>query len=260
MDPLSARRAAQKLPPAVAYAGYRVFMAAHVPLGAARYLADLRRYRDLPGAEPLRLRDAFPKVGDRTPATPFDAHYLYQDTWAAQRVAELGPERHVDVGSRVELPCFLTSVAAVTFVDIRPLQAEIEGLESIAGSVLEMPYPDRSLESVSCLHVVDHIGLGRYGDPLDPQGSRKALAELQRIVAPGGQLLVSLPVGRPRVCFNAHRVHDPRDVAAVFDELELVEFSGVDDAGSFARHRRLDELADQAYACGMYRLARPPAG
>lgn len=257
MDPLSARRIAQKLPPAVAYAGYRAYLAAHVPAGAARYLADARRYRRLPGAEPLRLRNAFPKVGDRTAATPYDAHYLYQDTWAAQRVAELGPERHVDVGSRVELPCFLTSVTAVTFVDIRPLEAEIEGLESIAGSVLDMPYPDRSLPSVSCLHVVEHIGLGRYGDPLDPGGSRKALSELQRIVAPGGQLLCSLPVGRPRVCFNAHRVHDPRDVRAAFDELELVEFSGVDDAGRFARHRRLEDLADQAYACGMFRLVRP---
>lgn len=256
MDALSARRVAQRLPPVVAYAGYRAFKAAAAPAGFARYLADVRRYRRLPGAERLRLRDAFPKVGDRTLATPFDVHYLYQDTWASQRVAEHGPEKHVDVGSRVELACFLTSIAAVTFVDVRPLEAEIEGLESIAGSVLEMPYEDQTLESVSCLHVAEHIGLGRYGDPLDPQGSLSAMAELQRIVAPGGQLLFSLPVGRPRVCFNAHRVHDPRDVAAAFDELELVEFAGVDDAGAFARHRRLDELVDQAYACGMYKLVR----
>lgn len=174
-------------------------------------------------------------------------------------MAEVGPPRHVDVGSRVDLVCFLTALTSVTFVDIRPLAAEIEGLASISGSVLDLPYEDRSLPSVSCLHVAEHIGLGRYGDPLDPAGTRRAAAELQRVVATGGELLFSVPVGRPRVCFNAHRIHDPRDVRAFFGELELVEFAGVDDAGRFRRGRELDELAGENYACGMFRLRRPAA-
>jgi FkbM family methyltransferase len=120
-----------------------------------------------------------------------------------------------------------------------------------------MPFEDRSLESVSCLHVAEHIGLGRYGDPLDPFGTRKAATELQRVVAPGGQLLFALPVGRPRVCFNAHRVHSPNDVAAMFPELDLVEFSGVDDRANFRRHRSLDELEGAEYSCGMFRFVRP---
>jgi SAM-dependent methyltransferase len=221
-----------------------------------RYARDVRAYRALPGAEPLRWRDAYPKLGDRVGVTPYDSHYLFQDTWAAQRVAEHAPERHVDVGSRVDYVCFLTAFTRVAFVDIRPLEAEIEGLESIPGSVLDLPFADGSLASVSCLHVVEHIGLGRYGDPLDPAGSRKAIAELQRVVAPGGQLLFSTPVGRPRVCFNAHRVHDPRALRELFGELELVEFAGVDDTGAFRRHRAPEELADQSYACGMYHLRR----
>jgi SAM-dependent methyltransferase len=94
-------------------------------------------------------------------------------------------------------------VTRVAFLDVRPLDADIEDLEPIAGSVLELPFADRSLPSVSCLHVAEHIGLGRYGDPLDPAGTRKAIAELQRVTAPGGQLLFSLPVGRQRLCFNA---------------------------------------------------------
>jgi len=104
--------------------------------------------------------------------------------------------------------------------------------------------------------VAEHIGLGRYGDPLDPLGTRKAAAELQRVVAPGGQLLFGGPVGRPRVCFNAHRVHSPHDVVAMFSELQLVEFSGVDDRGTFSRHRTLDELEGAQYGCGMFRFVR----
>ena len=133
----------------------------------------------------------------------------------------------------------------------------MDGLTSLEGSVLAMPFGDRSIESLSCLHVAEHIGLGRYGDPLDPSGSLKAMDELQRVVALGGDLLFSLPVGRPRVCFDAHRVHAPRTVIERFDELELVEFAGVDDDGSFRRHRHPDELADMSYSCGMFHFRRP---
>jgi SAM-dependent methyltransferase len=220
-----------------------------------RWLRDRAAYAALPGAEPLRWSESFPKLTDRLATSPFDPHYFHQDTWAARRIAERRPERHVDVGSRVDLVGFLTAITSVVFVDIRPLPVEIEGLEPVAGSVLSLPFADGSLESVSCLHVAEHIGLGRYGDPLDPLGTRRAAAELQRVLAPGGQLLFSLPVGRPRVEFNAHRVHDPREVASWFSRLELVEFAGVDDAGAFRRHRALEDLVGANYACGMYQLS-----
>jgi SAM-dependent methyltransferase len=247
---------ARRLPPIVPQVGLRVLRAATTPAGALRYLHDRRTYRGLPNAEPLRWRDALPQLGDRIATSPFDRHYFFQDLWAARHIASLTPKQHIDVGSRVDYVGFLTAICDVVFVDIRPLAAEVDRLQSIAGSVLELPFPDRFATSLSCLHVAEHIGLGRYGDPLNPLGTRHAAAELQRVLAPGGQLLFSVPVGRPRVCFNAHRIHAPHEVVAMFDELELAEFSGVGDDGIFRRECELGELAGARYACGMYRFKR----
>jgi SAM-dependent methyltransferase len=259
MSRLQSRRlieVAHSLPPVVARTAWAALRLVTFPLRLLRWLRDWRRYSALPGAERLRLLDADPQLSDRLSTSSFDRHYFYQDVWAAQRIAELHPEQHVDIGSRVDYVGFLTSITQVTFVDIRPLEAEVEGLRSVAGSILALPFADGSLPSVSCLHVAEHIGLGRYGDPLDPDGTRKAATELQRVLAPAGQLLFSGPVGRPRVSFNAHRIHSPQQVLEMFPLLELVEFSGVDDQGVFRRHRALDELAGARYACGMFRFTR----
>ncbi|MGZ4278387.1 MAG: FkbM family methyltransferase [Solirubrobacteraceae bacterium] len=224
-----------------------------------RFQRDLTAYRAMPGGDAARDEDLFPQLGDWREVHELDAHYFHQDTWAANRIAELRPGGHVDVGSRIDLVGFLTAVTEVTFVDIRPLQVDIERLTCVAGSILELPFTDHSLESVSCLHVAEHIGLGRYGDPLDPAGSIKAMGELQRVVAPDGHLLFSGPIGRPRVCFNAHRIHDPLAVLELFGELELVEFAVVDDAGRFTRHRDPAAYRDLTYGCGMFLLRRPAA-
>lgn len=227
------------------------------PVAYARFVRDLHRYRSLAGAEAVHWRDAFPQLFDRTPETPYDEHYFFQDVWAARSVAKLQPARHVDVGSRVDYVGFLTTLVEVVFVDIRPLDVHLDRLTSIAGSVLDLPFADRSVESISCLHVAEHVGLGRYGDPLDPSGTQRAAKELQRVLAPNGQLLFSLPVGVPRVCFNAHRIHGPREIVGMFDELELAEFSAVDDAGTFSVDRDPADLEDARYGLGLFRFVRP---
>lgn len=249
----------RRMPPIISQVGEKILRAARVPGGVARYLYDWQTYRKLPSAEPLRWRDAFPQLGDRTATAPFDRHYFLQDVWAARHVAKLKPDRHVDIGSRVDYIGFLTTICDVLFIDIRPLSIELPCLESAAGSILEIPLADRSVTSLSCLHVAEHIGLGRYGDPLNPLGTRRAATELQRVLAPGGQLLFSLPVGFSRVCFNAHRIHDPCDVVGMFDELDLIEFASIDDEGVFRNDCELEKLSSSRYACGMFRFSRPQA-
>jgi len=77
------------------------------------------------------------------------------------------------------------------------------------------------------------------------------------VLAPGGQLLFSMPVGAERVEFNAHQIMAPGALLDMFGALELTEFSGVDDRGRFARNREPTELDAADYACGMFRFSRP---
>src|SRR5262249_21505316 len=131
------------------------------------------------------------------------------------------------------------------------------GLVPVAGDLLALPFRDRSVGSLSCIHVAEHIGLGRYGDPLDTAGTRKAAAELARVLAPGGSLYFAVPVGKPRLNFNAHRVHAPSTIVEYLAGLELVEFSAVFDDGSFRERIGLDEVADAEYGCGLFLFRRP---
>ena len=217
------------------------------------YLRDWFRYSRMEGAEPIRLRDTYPCLFDKKPKTGIDSHYFYQHIWAFEKIHAFSPELHVDIGSNVDFVGLLSTITEVQFVDIRPLDvSNVKNLKSIKGSILDLPYEDNSLKSISCLHVAEHIGLGRYGDPLDPLGTKKAAVELARCLARGGNLFFSLPVGKPRLCFNAHRIHSPKQILQYFNSLKLVEFSGTDDNKRFVQNIDVDILEDAKYACGMF--------
>lgn len=223
-----------------------------------RFGRDYRRFRGAATAAGLPCppwSDVHPVFGQRG-SHEFDAHYIYLNGWAARRIITFAPEAHVDVGSQLSFTTVLGAALSVQIVEFRPVPLALSGLTFTQGSILELPFQDDSVRSLSCLHVIEHIGLGRYGDPIDPFGTRKAAAELVRVLAPGGQLLVGLPVGRPRVCFNAHRVHSEQEVLDMFSGLRLIEFSGVDDARRFTIDRNRGELDSCEYGCGFFRFTK----
>ena len=204
------------------------------PLALLRYpgfLAERRRYLAAGGKAPLL--DAWPCLFDRTAASGIDAHYFHQAVWASRLIAQRRPAGHVDIGSHTLYVGMLTALTHVTFVDIRPLELQIDDYTGLAGSILDLPFEAGSVQSLSCLHVIEHIGLGRYGDPIDPEGSVKAAREIVRVLAPGGFAYVSMPIGRPRVQFNGQRVFDPMQVVRMFDGLSLSTFAMVDATGRF---------------------------
>ena len=129
----------------------------------------------------VNLGDWSPYLQDKTETTPIEPVYFFQDTWAARKIFEIKPKHHYDVGSSVKTIGIISQFLPVTMVDIRPIDVELENLHFQKGSILDLPFEDNSIDSISSLCVIEHIGLGRYGDPLDAWGSEKAVKEIRRV-------------------------------------------------------------------------------
>lgn len=224
--------------------------------GLPRFVLDWIAFRRQHGGMPASWRDTFPRLDDRLPRTPFDPHYFFQGNWLARRLALAPPPRHVDIGSSVLTIGVLSAHVPTIFVDYRPLAARQSGLIPVGGDIVRLPFADASLPSVSCLHVIEHIGLGRYGDSLDAEGARRAATELQRVVSMGGKLYLSTPIGRERVCFNAHRVFSVATILAMFSQLRLVAFSYVDDGGRLHQDVPSDSVPPLDYGCGFFEFGK----
>lgn len=229
--------------------------------GIPYYLRNAIAYRKLNQDPKYRLsvKHLHPVLHDRfVSAGAARGHYFFQDIWAARSIYSKNIKQHVDVGSRLDgFVAHLLPFSRVTYIDIRPLDANIAGLEVKQGSVTDMPFPDNSVISLSCLHVIEHIGLGRYGDQIDPDGYIKAAKELSRVLAPGGMLLVGVPVGKERLCFDAHRVFDPQTIVGIFEGLSLKSFSLIDDNGDGIRSDASFQQGVQCnYGCGLFEFEK----
>lgn len=165
-----------------------------------------------------------PYLNDKTIFTPIDPVYFFQDTWAARKIFELKPSHHYDVGSSAKTIGILSQFVPITMIDIRPLPLVLPNLCFIEGSILDLPFEDNSIQSISSLCVVEHIGLGRYGDKINSFGSEESVRELKRVVIVGGTLIFSVPVDRVNtVYFNAHRAFTREYILSLFDGYELLE-------------------------------------
>jgi hypothetical protein len=209
-------------------------------------------------SETVPFVELYPCLKDNTSASQSGrGHYFYQDIWAIGRIVESVPKKHVDVGSRIDgFAGQLSTICEVEYIDLRPVNVQLAQFKMVEGSVTHLPYLDKSIPSISALHVIEHVGLGRYGDHINYQGSRLAARELARVLAVDGRLLVGVPIGKERVAFNAHRIFSPNTILEYFQELQLIEFSVITDNGKFVRFANPSDYVSSDYACGLYHFTR----
>lgn len=202
----------------------------------------------------VKWSDRRPFLTDKTNVTGFDRHYVYHTAWAARIIKQLNPDVHIDIGSCLRFVSTLSAFVPVRFYDYRPAELYLDNLKCGSADLTRLPFASGSITSLSCMHVVEHIGLGRYGDFLDVDGDLNAIEELKRVVAVGGYLLFVVPIGKAKIIFNAHRIYSYDQVMSYFNSLELIEFTLIpdqSDKGLIVNATREDSDS-QSYGCGCF--------
>ncbi|MBR0034471.1 MAG: DUF268 domain-containing protein [Synergistaceae bacterium] len=212
------------------------------PARFSRFLRDLKTYNSLNTRPEFHAatKNLFPFLHEWDGNAGSLGCYFWQDLWAARKIFQLRPSEHYDIGSRVDgFIAHVLPFMPVTMIDIRPLPQKVEGLKFIQADATNLDgIADSSIMSLSSLCAPEHFGLGRYGDPVDPEACFAAMKSMQRVLAPGGHLYIAVPVGdKNGVAFNAHRIFAPELVAETLNELELADFTLAsewkDEAGYF---------------------------
>ncbi len=165
--------------------------------------------------------DIMPCLFENIPYTRFDTHYVYHTAWAARKVKEINAPLHLDISSSLYFSSIVSAFVPIKFYDYRPAKLNLSTLVSEHADLLKLEFPSNSVDSLSCMHTVEHVGLGRYGDPLDPNGDLKAVAELSRVTKKGGSLLFVVPIGKPKIEFNAHRIYSYKMIKEMFPDFSI---------------------------------------
>lgn len=215
-----------------------------------RFLSDYKAFLKAGGA----ITHDLPILYDFTEtAGVAKGAYFHQDLLVAHKIFRANPKRHIDVGSRVDgFVAHVAAFRAIDVLDVRVLpNSENHSIRFVQADLMDEAsvYKLRS-DSVSCLHAIEHFGLGRYSDPINPDGHKIGFNNLLKILEPGGTLYIGIPIGmQNEVHFNAHRVFHPRDILfwpKNSDDVELLSFDYVDDQGDL--HQEFD-LFGKALNC-----------
>lgn len=170
----------------------------------------------------------WPVISDKYADAGAIENYFWQELWAAKLIGKSGVKEHFDIGSRIDgfIAHLLAMGIDVTMLDVCNFSKKIEGLHTIIDNATTLrQVADGSIGSFSALCSLEHFGLGRYGDPVDPESCFKCFENIQKKLKKGGDLYISVPVGMERVEFNAHRIFYPATIIDCFSDMELIEFS-----------------------------------
>lgn len=197
----------------------------------------------------------FPALDDES--HNIDKIYFNQDIIVAKKIFKMKPQNHLDIGSRIDgFVSHLATFRKVYVMDIRPINIEDENIIFLKKDLMKNDIETKYLEnfdSISSLHAVEHFGLGRYGDKLDPIGHIKGIKNLQKYLKKNGLFYLSVPVGsKSEIYFNAHRVFTIKEILNIFSkDYEFVSLELLNDQGNKLPFQNLEEI-DFEYGCGIF--------
>jgi hypothetical protein len=228
------------------------------------YIRDYRLYRRLDRKSGPALKLNYPCLLDKnSDAGTTKGHYFQQDLYVAQKIAESDVKMHADIGSRIDgFVAHVASFREIHVYDIRPAEAKIKNITFIRANLMSDNFKSSiKYDSVSCLHALEHFGLGRYGDPINPDGWKIGLKNIVTMLdkTKSSRLYLSVPTGRARVEFNAHRIFEPDQIlqeshknGLVLTSLSCINDDGVLKEIKLSNPQDVYDLKKMEFACGIY--------
>ncbi len=234
--------------------------------GTLPYLKNLRKIKkQLKDDAQFGIAELYPCLDDRyEPAGTLAMHYFYQDIYVANKIFNANPQKHVDIGSRIDgFVAHVASFREIEVFDIRPLDKKINNVifrkaDLMAEDFLIKDYCD----SVSSLHAIEHFGLGRYGDEIISNGYLTGLANITRLLKPGGTFYFSVPIGRQRIEFDAHRVFSVKYLMGMLEkDYRISSFAFIDDNENLntdvdINSAGIDDNFGCSFGCGIFELKK----
>lgn len=206
-----------------------------------------------------KIVENFPVLEDyEDQAGTMSGHYFHQDLLVSQKIFSDNPRRHLDVGSRTDgFVAHVASFRPLEIVDIRPIVSKVRNISFVQADMSNPPKELGKTDSLSCLHVLEHFGLGRYGDSIDPNGHLVGFKSLIDLLERRAKFYLSFPISNTeRVAFNAHRVFHPSSPLSWpgAELLELEGFAFVDDSGDLHSDATIEDAiaSNLWYGCGIY--------
>ncbi len=217
-----------------------------------KYLLDYLKFNKLGKVDVI-----YPVLGEhKERSSKVIKHYFNQDLLVASYIYRKNPKKHVDVGSRVD--GFVANVASFRKIEVLDIRDNNFQFKNIIFKKRDITKIDKSLtnycDSLSCLHTLEHFGLGRYGDELDPYGHIKGFKNLVKILKPGGTLYISFPISENNTTyFNSERSFNPKEILNWSNQLKLVKMDIIDDSEKIFLNVNLYKFNKKiSYGCGIY--------
>lgn len=232
----------------------KLYLSPKKSMAYLKFISDYRSFKKKSG-DAIQWKNRSPRLGDNTTNTHFSRHYIYHPAWAARIISKINPKKHIDISSTLHFSTIVSAFIHIDFYDYRPAKLNLTNITSKHANLLSLDFPNNSIKSLSCMHTIEHIGLGRYGDEINPKGDIKAFSELERVLAPEGDLLIVVPIGKPKILFNAHRIYSYKQVLNALPKLKLKEFSLIPDKNfnNDIIYNTSEEIANkQKYGCGCF--------
>lgn len=227
-------------------------------------LSELKRQLGKTSSD-FEIKNYYPQLSDRYDTSgALPHHYFKQDIFVANKIFKNNPVKHVDIGSRIDgFVAHVASFRKIEVFDIRKLDVQLPAINFTQADLMsdDFPFTDYC-DSVSCLHVIEHFGLGRYGDKTDADGFKKGLNNIYKMLRKDGKFYFSVPIGPQRIEYNAHRVFSVKYLIELFkDEYEIISFSYINEDDNFFESVELKEdnvsrSFNCNYGCGIFELKK----